>query len=81
MTPLHRAASVPGRTVGPDPCLCPVDILCRANNTADPPSQQRDFLVGFSPTLPECTGARVCIKHFLPSPHRKKENRKIRNSK
>ncbi|GBP56293.1 hypothetical protein EVAR_28873_1 [Eumeta japonica] len=29
------------------------------------------FLVGFSPTLPACTGARVCVVHFLP-PRRKR---------
>ncbi|GBP44688.1 hypothetical protein EVAR_44216_1 [Eumeta japonica] len=31
------------------------------------------FLVGFSPTLPSCTGARVCVMHFSPPPRRKRE--------
>ncbi|GBP31533.1 hypothetical protein EVAR_84645_1 [Eumeta japonica] len=33
----------------------------------------RSFLVDFSPTLPARTGARVCVMHFLPPPHRKRE--------
>ncbi|GBP24762.1 hypothetical protein EVAR_79609_1 [Eumeta japonica] len=33
------------------------------------------FLVSFSPTLPTCTSARVCGRHFLPPPRRKREKK------
>ncbi|GBP23173.1 hypothetical protein EVAR_82336_1 [Eumeta japonica] len=38
------------------------------------------FLVGFSPTLPTRMGARVCDRHFLPPPPRKREKKCIRRS-
>ncbi|GBP08472.1 hypothetical protein EVAR_77164_1 [Eumeta japonica] len=39
------------------------------------------FLVGFSPTLLACTGARMCVMLFLPPPRRKREKKYLKGAR
>ncbi|GBP15461.1 hypothetical protein EVAR_9248_1 [Eumeta japonica] len=49
-----------------------VQLHCRPNYS----NFRGKFLVGFGPTISVCTGARVCVIHFLPPRRKRKKKEK-----